>query len=82
MRSPIVRALLLSMCAALLCSTPAIAGPTFKGGRVTWAPAATLKIDFSIQGSWRRDVYTPSNGQCVNPLTLGVVACSGADGRP
>jgi hypothetical protein len=82
MRSPIVRALLLSMVAQLVCSTHAMAGPTFKGGRVTWAAAATLRIDFSIQGSWRRDLYTPANGQCVNPLTLGVVACSGADGRP
>jgi hypothetical protein len=77
-----LRTLVVSLLIFGACSASALAGPTFKGGRVTWKSASTLRIDFSIQGSWRRDVYNSGNGQCINPLTLGVVACSGSDGLP
>jgi hypothetical protein len=77
-----LRTLVVSLLVIGASTASAFAGPTFKGGRVTWKSVTTLRIDFSIQGTWRRDVYTGGNGQCINPLTLGVTACSGSDGLP
>jgi hypothetical protein len=77
-----LRTLVVSLLIVGVCSVSAFAGPTFKGGRVTWKSTSALQIDFSIQGSWRRDVYSSANGQCINTVTLGVIACSGADGLP
>ena len=77
-----LRTLVVSLLVIGAATASAFAGPTFKGGRVTWKSVTTLRIDFSIQGTWRRDVYTSGNGQCINPLTLGVTACSGSDGSP
>src|SRR5690349_4295759 len=82
MRPPTVRALLLSLLFAVVAIGQASAGPAFKGGRVTWSSSTTVRIEFLIESSWRRDVYTAANGQCVNPVTLGSIACSGPNGRP
>ena len=73
----------LLLVAAVVCAPlVAFAGPTFKGGQITWRSMSEFTIEFSIQNAWRRDAYSSANGRCVNPVTMTPVACSGADGFP
>jgi cysteine-rich repeat protein len=53
----------------------------FRYGHISWAPVGGNTVEFSIQGSWRRN-DTPSFNPCVNPNTNTVVPCSGGDGLP
>ena len=82
MRPLTVRALVLSLLATVVAIGQASAGPVFKGGRITWSSVTTRRVEFVIESSFRRDVYTNANGHCVNPVTLAGISCSGADGRP
>ncbi len=53
----------------------------FRYGQISWAPVSGNRVEFSIQGSWRRS-QTPSFNPCVNAATNTVIPCSGGDGLP
>ena len=38
-----------------MCAPSMVAGQTFKGGQVAWQASDALTIEFSVQGTWRRD---------------------------
>ena len=49
-----------------MCAPSMVAGQTFKGGQVAWQASDALTIEFSIQGTWRRDAYSTANGRCIS----------------
>ena len=53
MNTPALRAVVL--CIGVMCAPSMVAGQTFKGGQVAWQASDALTIEFSIQGTWRRD---------------------------
>jgi Putative Ig domain len=51
----------------------------FRYAHIIWKPVGGNKVEFRIQGAWRRNA-TPTQDHCVNPATGAVIACTGSDG--
>jgi hypothetical protein len=51
----------------------------FRYGHIVWKPLGGNKVEFRIQGAWRRD-NNPSQDRCVNPATGAIIPCTGPSG--